>query len=151
MEVHIYVCVFPGLLGHSSIARSILLRYFYSISAPSCLVIRLLLYLVPMVDILDCKVTHRGQSQIYIPFSSFPPFLSHIYLWVTSSLSHSLDCAPPWPLTSVCSETPRPSIKVSTSLGRSSNLRRGACWICYPLSTGSPGSWIPRFEFLSNL
>ena len=69
-------------LGHSLTAQSIPLRLekvstfdtFYSISAPSCLLVRLLLYLFPVVDLLDCRVTRRGQSRISIPFSSFAPF-----------------------------------------------------------------------------
>ena len=35
----------------------IYLQYFYLISALSCLVIRLLLYRVPRIDLLNCGVT----------------------------------------------------------------------------------------------
>ena len=132
MDVYAYTCLcLPRITWpsfHYSINSSwaeevqIYLQYFYSISALSCLVIRLLLYRVPRIDLLNCGVTCWGQPQTSIPSLELCPLLSRIYLWVTIPLSHSVNRAPSCLLpriwsTKICFKTQRLSTTISISLG----------------------------------
>ena len=132
MDVYTYTCLclpritwpFFDCSINSSWTKEvqIYLRYFYSISALSCLVIRLLLYRVPRIDLLDWGVTCWGQPRTSIPFLELCPPLSCIYLWVIIPLPHSVNRAPSCLLTriwstKICFKTQLLSTTISISLG----------------------------------
>ena len=137
MYRHIQVGVFSELLDPPLITQSTL------ISALPCLVIRLLLYRVPRIDLLDGGVTCWGQPRTSIPFLELCPLLNH-NSELPPAISHRNrvpSCLLPRIYsTKVCFTTRHRSTTSSILLGRFFNHEIRPNLPCLPVSLWSPKS-----------
>ena len=104
-----YVCA-QCHLGHSSIARSLLIR-LETRKLPASIIYSAFLLLAVIVVVvlllscdkfLDCSDPRRDQCQYLILGSLTFALLGHIYIRITRAVFHSSGCVLPW-LPGICS------------------------------------------------